>query len=189
MQGGDETSFAEEMRKLKHPNELFEYHIKHMANPDYRKWHLSTYDLSDPFQKHLHDLEKNERVYKLEKRRTIPPNKLLKSFDPGTVYKVLKSLRTPATFSMLKNNKDRLDKKITATSLRQYVDALVTRGYVTIADIKLRKKEYPYNFVPRTDISIYYISSRRGGRRYVRLYEAMRDMLSELDPKSQMDRV
>ncbi len=168
------------------PNQRFEYHIQHMGDPEFKQAFLKTLDLTDPAQKLEYDIENSMTSYRLEKRKPLPPAKLLKSFDPETVYLVLLNLRTPATFSTLKNSKDRLNGRITATSLRQYVDALLTRGYITLADFKKRERDYPGNYIPRTDFTFLCVSTR-GGKEYVRAYKKVLDMLSELDPKARQD--
>lgn len=168
------------------PNQRFEYDIQHMADPEFKKLFLKSLDLNNPAEKMLYDIESATKTVRLQKRKPPTRNKTLKSFDPETVYRVLLNLQTPASFSALKNSKDRLNRRVTATSLRQYVDALLTRGYITLADVKMKEQDYPFNFVPRTDFTVFYVSTR-GGRRYAKAYAKILEMLSELDPNAPHD--
>lgn len=167
--------------KFKTPNEAFEYAIHHMGDPDYQKEEKERLrrikNKTDAEQFELNILEAT-RAYKLEPRKpsqskTRPP----KTFDVTTVHLILTNLGTPATFTELK--KKRLKDRITATTLREYVDALLTQGFITLADIKFERKEYPGNIVPRKKFSIYY-KTTAGGMKYVRAYEKLFAMHSEL---------
>lgn len=169
------------------PGERLEYHIRHMADPVYRKWNLGRLQRSGPAGRLLYEIESHSRAYRLQKR---PPTtaRPLKSFNPETIYRIISNLQTPATFSKLKNDKDRLNKSVPASSLRQYIDALLTWGYVTLAGLKIKEKEYPYNFVPRSDFTVYYKQATRG-KRFVRLYKEILSMTSEIQTKGHMDRL
>jgi hypothetical protein len=188
MPDDDETPMTERRWEKMTPGEKMDYSIKHMADPEFRKWELEYVRKRQGKDSLYYKVLKGSWAWKVEKRKPFDPAKALKSFDPETVSKVLAALRTPATFSSLKNNKDRLNRSLAATSLRQYLDALLTRGYITITDVKFeRRRDYPNNTIPRRGFSIYYISTK-GGKKYVRLYQKVLDMLSELDPKGRMDR-
>jgi hypothetical protein len=188
MPSEDETPMTKERWEKMTPGDKLEYQIQHMADPRFIRWLMDSLDISNPGEAMEYEILQHSRAWKVQKREPLDPSKALKSFDPATVYKILSVLGTPATFSMLKNNKDRLNKSLTATSLRQYLDALLTRRYITIDNVKFKRKDYPQNTIPRKEFSFYFVSTR-GGRRYVKQYEKVLEMLSELDPRGRMDRV
>jgi hypothetical protein len=47
---------------------------------------------------------------------------------------------------------------------------MLTEGFITLSDTKIKEKEYPNNFVPRKHFSIYYVISG-GGKRYINAYK------------------
>ena len=158
-----------------------------MADPEYRKWNLRRLKRGGPAGQLLYQIESRSKAYRLQKR---PPTtvKPVKSYNPETIYRVISCLKTPASFSTLKNDKDRLNNSVPASSLRQYVDALLTWGYITLSDLKIKKKEYPYNFVPRSDFTAIYKSSTRG-KKYVGLYKQVLEVTSEIATEGHMDRL
>ena len=172
---------GEDNQNFKSPNEEFEYDILHMGEPDYEKEkreRLKRKKNRTPGEQFELNILQATRSYKLEPRKppqgkTRPP----KTYDFSAVHLILTNLTTPATFTTLK--KKRLKDRITATTLRQYVDALLTQGFITLADIKFEEKEYPNNVIPRNKFSIHY-KITPGGRRYIRTYEKLYAMHSEL---------
>jgi len=188
MPADDETPMTDERWEKMAPGEKLEYQISHKADLKFKRWYLRRIDRSTPAGRLEHRILKAFRPRKYEKRKPLAPDKALKSYDPGTVYKVLKHLGTPATLSKLLNAPDRLNRSLTANSLRQYLDILLTRGYITITDAKFDRKNYPNNTIPRKRLSLKYVSTR-DGKTYVKRYDKVLEMLSEFNPEHRIDRL
>jgi len=167
----------------KSPNELFEYEFEHMGDPEHwkklrrRLRQIKGHSEADEFLRHVLEFPIG-RVYNLEPRKVLPiKTKRPANFRPTTVYNILTSLRTPATFTTLK--KKRLMNRLSPTNLRAYVDVLLTHSLITLADIKFEEKRYPRNIVPRNKYEIYY-ETTPVGKKYIRAYERLDSIHSRL---------
>ena len=187
MPNDNETPMTRERWEKMKPGEKLKYRINNRADPKFIRWYMDSLDISNPSEAMEYEILQHSKAWRVQKRKPLEPDKALKSFDPATVYKVLSALKIPATFSMLKSNRDRLNGSLAAMSLRQYLDALLTKGYITIANVKFdRKKDYPDNTIPRKEFSPYYVSTK-GGKRYIRQYGKVLAMLSEATEEADKD--
>jgi len=110
----------------------------------------------------------------------------VKSFDPELVYEILVRLQAPGTLNKILRTEEVVRKKLGASKLRTYLNALISENFIAIEDMRFRKQWNKRG--PRRQLDTFYKTTEKG-QDYLTRYERLMELHWLLDQKNTPDRL